>query len=306
MMSMQHEILTLESGNNRLKLVPQLGGSVAAWDRNSGLGWTSMFRPWNGRADDLYTVACFPLVPWSNRITRGGFEQDGRFHSIAPNRENEAYPIHGDGWLQSWSLQHQESDRIVLSLESRNFAGNPYHYSATQTFTLLPEGLTVDLTVTHLGVEPLPYGLGLHPYFPRNTSTSLRFKSTGVWLAGDDPIPVSYSKDLPPTFDYNHPAPLAGPLIDHCFDGWDGEAEIAYPDKGIVLTMQMENSPGYTLMYRPPQYDYFCLEPITQPIDAFHMPGRPGLVELSKGESFSLHAAFLVSESSAGSPASAR
>jgi aldose 1-epimerase len=306
MMSMQHEILTLEYGNNRLGLVPQLGGSVARWDWKSQRGWTSMFRPWDAKTEDRYTVSCFPLVPWSNRITQGGFEQNGRFHSIAPNREEEAYPIHGDGWLQSWSLQHRDPDRIVLSLESDRFAGNPYHYSATQTFTLLRDGLAIDLTVTHLGNDPLPYGLGLHPYFLRNEKTSLRFRANAVWLAGDDPIPVGYSKELPPTFDYNQPAPLVGPLIDHCFDGWDGKAEIAYPDKGLVLTMQMENSPGYTLMYRPPQYDYFCLEPITQPIDAFHMAGRPGLEELSKGQSFSLHAAFLISGTNGDSPASAR
>lgn len=303
---MAHEILTLESGNSRLQLIPQLGGGVAAWDWKSTHGWTSMFRPWDGKTEDRYTFACFPLVPWSNRITQGGFEQNGEFHAIRRNREDEAYPIHGDGWLQSWTIAEHKEDTVVLSLQSDRFDGDPYRYAATQTFRLLPDGLAIELTVTHLGEEPMPYGLGLHPYFPKNESTRLRFKAGGVWIAGDDPIPIGYTEQLPPTFDYNSPSALAGPLIDHCFDGWDGKAEIFYPDKGIALTMLMENSPGYALMYRPPQYDFFCLEPITQPIDAFHMEGRPGLVELGKGQSFALHAIFLVSATDAGSPASSR
>jgi aldose 1-epimerase len=289
------EMLTLESGNNRLMLMPEFGGSVASWDWKSAEAWTALFRPWDGKTDDRYTFACFPLVPWSNRITQGGFEQSGRFYPVKRNREDEAYPIHGDGWLQSWTVSKHGKDTMELRLQSEQFDGNPYRYEATQTFRLLPNGLAIDLTVTHLGDEPLPYGLGLHPYFPKNDATRLRFQATGLWLAGDDPIPVGNTKEFPLSFDYNQPASMAGPLIDHCFDGWNGEAEIFYPDKGIALTMLMEKSPGYTLMYRPPQYDYFCLEPITQPIDAFHMPGRPGLVELNKGQSFSLHASFLVS-----------
>ena len=292
---MPNEIVTLESGNNRLQLVPDLGGGVAAWNWKAANGWTPMFRPWDGQTEDRYTLACFPLVPWSNRITEGGFEQDGKFYPIALNREGEAYPIHGDGWLQPWKVTHYDEDVMTLCLESNRHAGNPYHYRSTQTFRLLPNGLAIDLEVTHLGDSPLPYGLGLHPYFPRNDQTRLSFTASGVWLAGNDPIPVGYTEEFPQTYDYNHPAPLKGPLIDNCFAGWDGKAEIAYPDRGLNLTMLMENSPGYTLMYRPPQYEYFCLEPITHPIDAFHMPHRPGLVVLENGQSFALHASFMIS-----------
>jgi aldose 1-epimerase len=301
---MPPEILTFESGNNRLKLIPALGGSIASWEWKSSRGWIPMFRAWDGQSEDRYSFACFPLVPWSNRITQDGFEQEGVFYPVNRNREDEAYPIHGDGWLQAWTAEKRQEDLAVLSLQSDRLDGNPYRYSATQTFRLLPDGLAIDLSVTHMGDDPLPYGLGLHPYFPKNESTQLSFTSTGLWLAGEDPIPVGYTTDFPATYDYNRPASLAGPLIDHCFNGWDGKAEIDYPDKGIRLTMLMENSPGYTLMYRPPEYDYFCLEPITHPIDAFHMPDRPGLVELSQGQSFTLHASFLVSASDTGSPAS--
>lgn len=291
-------IISLESTNQRLQLAPTLGGGVTAWDwKSAGQStskWTPIFRPWNRLMSDRYTLACFPLVPWSNRITHGGFEQDGVFYPIRPNREDERYPIHGDGWLQSWqTVDHAESSVRVL-LESHAYDGNPYHYVSTQTFTLLPSGMEIILDVTHLGDRPLPYGLGLHPYFVRNAATRLLWKTTGVWLSGDDLIPKVHTQDFPPTWDYNAPSSLEGPLIDNCFTGWNGKARIEYPDRGLTVAMSMADCKGDSLMYRPPGQAYFCLEPITHPIDAFHMPARPGLVTLSAGQSLTLKTTFLV------------
>ena len=176
------------------------------------------------------------------------------------------------------------------------FRSNPYHYVSTQTFTLLPAGFEIVLQVTHLGDKPLPYGLGLHPYFMRNAATRLCWKTSGVWLSGDDPIPTMHSPNFPLTWDYNLPFSLEGPLIDNCFTGWDGQARISYPDRGFTVTMSTADCNGYGLLYRPPDLAYLCLEPITHPIDAFHLPGRPGLVDLSSGQSLTLATTFLVDQ----------
>ncbi|HYD80129.1 MAG TPA: aldose 1-epimerase [Paucimonas sp.] len=289
---MQAPAIGLESSTQRLYLAPELGGAITAWDWKSPEGWTPIFRPWDGKSEDRYTMACFPLVPWSNRITQGGFEQHGVFHPVAPNRAGEPYPIHGDGWLQAWSVTEQGMNRIRLALESHRHGGNPYDYMASQSVTLLPNGIAIELMAMHLGDEALPYGLGLHPYFVRNEETLLLAKTGGVWLAGADPIPIRHTTDFPPTWDYNRPAPLSGPPIDNCFTGWDGHATITYPDRRFAVTMTMSDCKGYSLMYRPPGEPYFCYEPITQPIDAFHMPGRPGLVELTRGSSTVLRVKF--------------
>ncbi|SNS77677.1 aldose 1-epimerase [Noviherbaspirillum humi] len=292
---MTADIITLEAGKQRLRLIPSLGGSVAAWDWKAGDAWAPLFRPWDGQSEERYSFACFPLVPWSNRITGGGFEHDGVFHPVKLNKPGEAYPIHGDGWMQPWQVQDQGDGAITLALESHRFDGDPYDYRSTQRFILEPHALRIELSVTHHGEKPLPYGLGLHPYFVRNERTLLQSPCDGVWLAGDDPIPVSHTTEFPPTWDYNQPAPLQGPLIDNCFTGWIGESVISYPDRGISITMTMDDCNGYSLMYRPPDLPFFCLEPITQPIDAFHMPGQPGLAILNEGDTFVLKSRFAVS-----------
>lgn len=294
---MTAEMITLESDRQRLQLSPEMGGGMTYWDWKLEGKWVPMFRPWDGVCGDRYTLACFPLVPWSNRITGGGFEYGGAFYQIRANRTEEHYPIHGNGWLQTWHVAERADNRIRLALDSRAFDATPYYYRSTQTFLLLPEGLQIDLTVTNMGTKALPFGLGLKPYFLRNDATRLKFKSEGVWLSGEDPIPTKHTSTFPPGWDYNGFAPLEGTLIDNCYTGWNGKAVIDYPDRGFSLTMVMPDCNGYTLLYRPPRSDYFCIEPTTHPIDAFHMPDHPGLAYLSHGDSLALRAKFLVGPS---------
>lgn len=291
---MATEIVTIEHGKHRLRLVPELGGSIASWDWKSAQGWTPLLRAWDEVSEDRYTLACFPLTPWSNRITGGGFEHDGVFHPVLANRKGESYPIHGDGWLQRWQVAEHSPDHVRLILESNRFEDNPYQHFSTQDFRLLPDRLAIDLSVTHKGKGSLPYGLGLHPYFLRNRHTLLRSRATGVWLSGPDAIPVEHTDTLPSTWDFNEPASMEGTFIDNCFTGWDGESVITYPDRNLSITMSMSDCSGYSLLYRPPEFDYFCLEPITHPIDAFHMPGQPGLTNLLTGQTLTLSTRFTI------------
>jgi len=289
------DILWLEHAGQRLGLLPKLGGSVAAWQA----GGVDLWRPWDGERPDAYTFASFPLVPWSNRISGGGFEHEGVFHPIAPNHDGERYPIHGDGWQQPWQARREGENRVVLTLESDRFAGNPYRYRAEQRFILRDGGLDQTLSVTHRGARSLPYGLGLHPYFPRPPGTRLRAAVTGVWLSGDDPLPTAHTTAFPPTWDL-HDADAHGALIDNAYTGWSGEAHIDWPS-GLRLTLRVPqwyevggDHGGYCLLYRPPHGPAFAFEPITHPIDAFHLPGRPGLVVLRDGQTVSLTAQWRV------------
>ena len=287
-------ILWLNHGRQRLGLLPALGGGVAAWRLHHGDRWVDLWRPWDGSSEDRYTFANFPLLPWTNRISGGGFDADGRFHPVAPNRPGEPYPIHGDGWLQPWDAERVAADTMRLHLVSDRFGGNPHHYRATQTFRLLDDGLDQTLAVTHLGDTPLPYGLGLHPYFPRSTGTRITAAVDGVWLGGDDPLPTGHTDRLPDGWDLPHGAPAHGSFIDNCFTGWSGEATVDWPDTGLRVRMrdlgvtERRRRDGFCLVYRPPVGGAFCLEPVSHPIDAFHVDGRPGLRVLQPGETMQL------------------
>ena len=290
-----HPIVWLRARGQQLGLVPTLGGSVAAWRADLPQGAVDLWRPWDGETPDLYRLASFAMVPWSNRISGGGFTHDGRFHAMRPNRIGEPGPIHGDGWLQPWQLTQPDADTLVMALASHRFDGNPYEYEATQTFRLVDGGLDQTVTVRHLGAAPLPYGIGLHPWFLRDAGTRLTAPVEGVWLSGADPLPTEHTRDFPPGWDLNTGISAHGDMIDNGYTGWGGTAMVEWPERGLRLTATMPHfaqdggtAGHYCLVYRPPVGPAFCFEPITQPIDAFHLPGQPGLRVLATGEAMTL------------------
>lgn len=298
-----HPVTWLRHAGQRLGLVPTLGGGVAAWVREAADGGAplDLWRPWDGVTPDRYRLASFAMVPWSNRIGGSGFAHDGAFHPMRPNRAGEPYPIHGDGWLQPWTLAQPDDDTMVMALASRRFDGNPHDYDAVQTFRLVEGGLDQRVEVTHRGADPLPYGLGLHPWFPRTAATRVRAPVRGVWRCGADPMPTGHTRDLPEGWTLDAGMSAWGGLIDNGFTGWDGHAHVDWPEHRLRLRVAQRApalgggavaTEGFCLVYRPPEGPAFCFEPITHPIDAFHLPGRPGLRVLATGESMRLDVAW--------------
>lgn len=292
-----HDVVWLHHGDQRLGLVPSVGGSVAAWQHLGTESVLDLWRPWSGREAHPNHMACYPLVPWSNRVSGGGFEHDGVFHPLKPNLKGERYPIHGNAWLQSWHLTRAAPDTAVMTLSSWGFDDGPYAYHAAQTLQLVPGGLDHMLTVRHLGSCPLPYGLGLHPWFPRTPNAGVQATVERVWLSGPDKLPIARTSDFPPGWHLTHGTAACGSLIDNGFDGWNGQATLKWPEHGLTMTMDARLSGDSALaqkdlcciLYRPSEGDTFCLEPVTHPIDAFHLPGRPGLFELEPNQQLSLH-----------------
>ncbi|TXT36614.1 MAG: aldose 1-epimerase [Comamonadaceae bacterium] len=294
MTSTSHTIHWLHHAGQHLGLVPSLGGGVAAWQLDHGPSRVDLWRPWLG-ATDRYTLASFPLLPWSNRISAGGFEHNGVHHPMTPNRVGEPYPIHGDGWLQAWQLHQPAEDTLEMTLTSQAYDGNPYTYHALQRFVLREDGMDQTMTVTHTGAAPLPYGLGQHPCFLRSATTRLTAAVQGVWLSGADPLPTGHTTEYPPGWNPNTGMDVNGTLIDNAYTGWSGHASITWPEHQLMLTMavpeiiQKGQNDGYCLLYRPPAGPGFCFEPVTHPIDAFHLPGQPGLRVLHSGEHLTQH-----------------
>jgi aldose 1-epimerase len=155
---------------------------------------------------------------------------------------------------------------------------------------LIDGGLEQSIDVQHLGRDPLPYGMGVHPWFLRTPGTRIVAPVQGVWLSGDDPLPTQHTDRMPDDWNLSQGAPAFGSFVDNAFTGWGGQARIEWPEHGLQLTLSMPDfaadggpSAHYCLMYRPREGPALCFEPITQPIDAFHLEGKPGLRMLDSG-----------------------
>ncbi|WP_213939141.1 aldose 1-epimerase [Pseudomonas sp. dw_612] len=277
------KLLELEDDLTHLTLAPELGASIVNWTvRSTG-------QPLLRRSDAqaLNTglpgkLGCYPLAPWSNRISEGGFECPEGWLALQPNSLTDPLPIHGSAWQQPWRIISQTRHEAVLQLDCTS----PFAYRAEQRFHLSEGRLSIELKVTHLGEHAVWHGLGLHPYFPRTARTQLQAKARQVWLCDAAKLPTQLSA-IPDAWDFQPLKALPETLVDNGFCEWDGHCLIQQPDLGYELECQATGS-DYYLLYCPVGLGFFCIEPVSHPVNAHHLPGRPGLRLLEQGQSTAL------------------
>jgi aldose 1-epimerase len=255
----------------------------------SGLwvGEKPALRPWSGRVEDgPFALSCNLLVPFSNRISGGGFVYEGSQYSLAANLPGEASPIHGDGFQRPWQTVELTEVRAELRLGSGEIG--PFRHSATVSYEVSQGSLETRLAVTNTGDLALPFGLGLHPWFPRDDDTRLQFCATGHWPETPDHLPATraplpFAAGCP----WQKPAPLPQGWINCGFSGWDGRAEITQGKAAMSLQI-VSAGLGTALLYSPSaSAGFFCLEPVSHPVDAHNLSGQPGLARLQPGDTLS-------------------
>ncbi|KVQ80626.1 aldose epimerase [Burkholderia multivorans] len=299
--------ITLSNAALRVDVLPHLGGGLARfdWRRDDG-ALVPVFRrcAQPETATDPNELACYPLLPYSNRIGGARFECDGRSIAVPRNRLDEPLPIHGDGWLACWQVDDATDTSLRLSLDRRN--GAPYAFRAVQSFELDDATLTIALTIENAGRTRLPFGLGVHPFIVRDDATELAAAAGGLWLSGADFLPVRHVS-VPPAWQFGVAYPLPATLVNHAFTGWGGHATVSWPRRGITLTVAAD-ADAYVL-YTPPGADFFCFEPVDHPINAVNLPGGAaahGMTLLAPGERLTRRFAFSVARSDARTGAVAR
>jgi aldose 1-epimerase len=283
-------MIELRSGSLRAVVLPAAGGGLARLD------WRGMacLRPAPGGVAQPLPgqLACFPLVPWSNRIAPDGFEFAGRRITPAPTREGEPCPIHGDGWRLPWQIESCSESSAVLTLDRCD--GAPFAFTSSLEYALAGSVLRITLRVANRGECALPFGLGLHPWMPCPEDALLHAEADGVWLSGADKLPAKRAA-LPPAWNFcgGAPRPLPRDGVDNAFTGWDGRARIDWPARKLRLGIEADMS--YFILYAPPGKDFFCFEPVDHPINAHNLPGgvsANGLSVLAPGQALSRTVAF--------------
>jgi aldose 1-epimerase len=280
---------TLLCGALSLTLSPELGGSIARFDYRRSDG--TQIPVLRGSADRDATVldqASFPLVPYSNRIRGGRFTFRGREVRIAPNMTGDPSPLHGQGWLAPWDVVALGETEAELRFAHRAHEW-PWCYEARQTFALDEGGLTVTLTCTNTDDEPMPCGLGQHPYFPCTPQTILDTEVESVWTIDDKVLPVEKIV-AEGRFDLRNRT-VAGQGLDHGFGGWGGRARVDDPTLPVALEMSSPDA-GFFQLYSPTSGELFVIEPVSHANAALNQPEEEwpalGLLVLEPGETMSL------------------
>jgi aldose 1-epimerase len=281
-------LVTLASGGMSAVLAPECGARIVSFR----VGGRDILRAASGEAlatGSSYGFAGFPLMPYSGPVFGDGFQFGSQWHPLGRNVPEEPTATHGEGWIRSWAITSQSDNRVELSMDHVPTAGEfPFAWRGHIGFSLDANSLVIDLRLTCRDHRPMPAGIGFHPYFPKPPGTRLRFEATGMWPP-DAPEAVDlHCGPLFPGLDFSDGPDASEIVLDRCFEGWDREARILYPD-GFTTRVAAEGALERLQIYDAWDYPYLCVEPVSNANDGFNRMARGvpchGMAILNPGQS---------------------
>ncbi len=287
-MSQSTAVIDLHAGRARLGVAPAIGGSIAHYrwvDGERTLDWLRPAVDADIAAGTADRLACFPLVPFSNRIRAGRFTFGGRSIRLPLNQWPHPHAEHGHGWQAAWSVVERAEGRLAIEYEHPADAW-PFAYRVRQVFALTDAELRVTLAIENRGRETMPVGAGLHPYFPRTPRCRLSAQVTAMWATDAEVMPTALV-DADPRLATG--LPVAGTVLDNGFTGWQRQAVIDWPERRAALALDADPPLGFLVVYSPAGENFFCAEPVSHCTDAFNLAGQgrtdTGMLTLDPGAS---------------------
>ena len=288
--------IRLETGRLAVEVEPGVGGSIARFERRAASYWEPIFRRTKDGYSDALDAAMFPLVPFCNRVRGSAFVCDGRTVTLPRNVPTDKSPIHGQGWQNPWSPVRRSDVSVDLAYRHQADAW-PWTYDAAMTYELDETRLKVILTCVNRSPEPMPCGLGLHPYYDCDGSTLLSTIVSDVWTIDTDVLPV---EAVPAVGRFAvDGGPVCSRGLDNGYDGWGGEAVMRWPDRNLEVRMVSADATRFQL-YSPPTGGVFVAEPVQNANCALNAPqdrwSDLGITMLETGQAATLNVVFEVTD----------
>ena len=240
------------------------------------------------------------LAPWPNRVRDGRWEWRGEARQLALTEPTMGNAIHG---LVRWApFQEVSYDGRQVELEAFVPAqsGWPGPVVVRAAYALGDGGLTATVTGTNVGAQPLPFGIGAHPYLacPGGVDSARLTLRASTYLEVDDRgLPVAEHPAGGSPYDVGSGQEIGDRVIDTTYTGLDrsadgrveavleaadGRCAVLWGDESVTW-MQV-----FTADTLPPEWNRkaVAVEPLTCPVDALNS-GRD-LRELAPGESMTM------------------
>lgn len=277
----------LVAGTTVLGLRPGDGGHIAYFRSRFETGDFDWMRPAPAENFSPISSACFPMVPFCNRIDQASFTYNGQTVHLPKNFPPEPHAIHGIAWDQPWEIE-EKSDHSACLVFRHDGSVWPWAFETRQRFLLSSSSLTITLETVNLSDRPMPSGLGVHPHFLRFDSVEIQAPVAAVIETDAAQMPDKIMSRE------NEPGGTLAKLLttgsefpdgyDHGLEGWDGRAVITWPTQAKRLSMAAVEGYGRAVFYSPMGENFFCFEPVSHTWNAHNRvlagAGDGGLVHL--------------------------
>ena len=247
-------------------ILPSIGGALSFLKYKN----IDILRAGKKEEIEANQTAMFPMLPYTSFIQKGHFPYFGITRHVPKNCPFSQYPLHGDVWRSKLQIENQTEDSLLLSYCHNKVEGFPFSYKAFIEYKLNNNAFEITFKLENISILPMPFGMGVHPFFKRDTDTLIQFDANKIWFRGDDPI-LGHPYTAPSNLDFRIAKPIPANGANLSFGSWMGSFKILYPSKNICIDAQADNTFRHLIMYVPKGKDFFCLEPVTNTPDAFNL-----------------------------------
>jgi galactose mutarotase-like enzyme len=252
------ELLVLEDEQSRVEVATQRGALITSFQVD-------------GR--ELLYMEPATLADAGKNV-RGGvpvlFPSPGRLRDDAFSYEGKrgAMKQHGFARTLPWQV---EGATLTLSSSPETRAQFPWDFRYQLRLSLQGALLRLGIEVQNTGREPLPFGLGFHPYFLLQDKAAARIDTRASTIFDN------VTKEVKPFtgFDFTRKEQDLY-LLDHGAT----ESALHYGD-GTSLAVRASRDFARWVVWSVAEKDYVCIEPWTSPPDALN--SGEGLLSLAPG-----------------------
>ncbi|MBQ8095305.1 MAG: aldose 1-epimerase [Clostridia bacterium] len=291
------EEIRMAGAEHEVRILPQAGFNVYYWHyRNEEV----LMKP-----VDLMQIGTkygIPILfPTPNRIENGVYTWKGKTYEM--NKRGERVKIHGLVKDEPWTVTKLEAGEnaavceavIRIAFGDDLYEGYPFPCTLTVRYTLTADGLHMDMEVVNDGIEEMPFGFAVHPYFSKHGDASkvyLDVPVKRVYEANEALIPSGVISEMDPARRPDGPGHSVDSLyLDNVFRGMSEDAVSTVTWANFKLHIVSSDCYRNVVVYTPHDRPGFCIEPQTCSTNSINLYSKglldeSGLLILQPGQTF--------------------
>ncbi|MDQ1144563.1 galactose mutarotase-like enzyme [Bacillus sp. SORGH_AS 510] len=231
-----------------LKVVPERGGIITSYGVN---GEEVLFLNENTLYDSNKNIrGGIPILfPISGQLENGEYEWNGtvyqmKNHGVARNQPWEVISTQTEDTKASMTLRLKSNEET-----RREF---PFDFEVVFTYTMTPDGLTIDQSYKNISGEAMPIYAGFHPYFKTASKNLTYHTDAKTYLDYNDMKTKSVKNSLDLT---NKKESLV------LLDAVQNEISFELPDRQMTVTMSYGGEFPYVVLWTEQDQEFVCVEP---------------------------------------------
>ena len=245
-------VLTDESSNSQLEVVPERGGIITKWRING----QEMFYLDEERftSPELSVRGGNPILfPICGNLPDNTYTQNGKTYSLKQ---------HGFARELPWEATEQKTQdnaslTVVLKSNESTRAVYPFDFKVAFTYQIKGNSLEVRQEYTNLSSERMPFSFGFHPYFAVQDKNQLVVEIPSTEYQDNQ---TKKTEPFSGKFDFNRDE------IDAAFGKLSAKsATVNDNSRKLKLTLEYDDIFSTLVFWTVKGKDFYCLEPWSAP-----------------------------------------